>query len=148
MGQFDTLERNAVESKQPARARDPQIPVMRLRESERAAQGCPLTRAPGRVVQLLDGQIRTERASTVARDQCNEREPPTFSANDASFHGVILALEPLRCPCARKDTTGPAADQLQVVLADYNSARPLANESAPLRFGRRGKLTTYIATYH
>jgi hypothetical protein len=78
---------------------------MRLRESERTAQGRPLTRAPGRVVQLLDGQIRTERASAVAPDQRNDREPPFFAANEESFiHGVILALDSFRCPRTRKET--------------------------------------------
>jgi hypothetical protein len=55
MGQIDALERNSIEAEQAARACDPQIAIMRLRESERAAQRRSLARAPGRVVQLLDG---------------------------------------------------------------------------------------------
>ena len=66
MGQFDTLERNSVESKQSTRARDPQIAIARLRESDGATQRRALTRAPGRVVQLLDGETRTERGGAAA----------------------------------------------------------------------------------
>jgi hypothetical protein len=89
VGQFDALERNSVESKQPARARDPQIAVVRLREGDDAAQRRALTRAPGSVVQLLDGQIRTERGGAAAPEQRGGREPPFLSANEESFiHGA------------------------------------------------------------
>ena len=39
MGQIDALERNSIEAEQAARAGDPQIAIMRLRESERACIG-------------------------------------------------------------------------------------------------------------
>ena len=49
VGQLDTLEPDSVESKQSARARHPQIAVVRLCECDDAAQRCALARAPGHV---------------------------------------------------------------------------------------------------
>jgi len=60
VGQFDALEGNAVESKQRAQARGPQIPVARLRDGDGAAQRRALARAPGRVVQLPDSEGETQ----------------------------------------------------------------------------------------
>lgn len=93
MGQFDALEHNSVESKQSARARHPEIPVARLREGDGAAQRRALARAPGRVMQLLDPPIRTERAGAAAPKQRSGREPaPFLSANEESFiHGGHLS---------------------------------------------------------
>jgi hypothetical protein len=97
--QVDALECNSVESKQSARACHPEIAVVRLRERNRAAQWRALTGAPRCVVQLLDGQIRTERGGAAGPEQRSDREPaPLLSMNEESWiHGVILALDPLRC---------------------------------------------------
>jgi hypothetical protein len=66
VGQFDALEGNPVESKQPARARDPEIAVVGLREGDGATLRRALARAPGRVAQFLDSQIRIERGGAAA----------------------------------------------------------------------------------
>ncbi len=104
MRRFDALKRNSVESKQPARARHPEIAVARLRERNGAAQRRTLARAPSRVVQFLDGQIRTERDDAAAPEQRSDREPPFLPANEESLiHRVIVALDPFRRSRARRE---------------------------------------------
>ena len=58
-----------------------------------------LTRAPGRVVQLLDGQIRIERGGTAAQSSAAIANQHRFFRRTRSLPltAVVLALDPLRC---------------------------------------------------
>lgn len=90
MGQFDALERNSVESEQSAWARHPEIPVVRLRQGDGAAQRRALARAPGGVAQLLDGQIGIEGGGAATPEQHSDREPAPLLSTATTAAGNSL----------------------------------------------------------